>query len=303
MKEGNKVYNYFMGNRSNLLTKREEEPTIIRVNSEANMQINHWLDYYMTDFDELMKAIVTVLKTEVTEIIMNDENELHMKLANNHEEMKLELLYADEPKCRLITPRKEMTIVIGKSYVIERFSEIIDNVRIGAEILENAIHMGKESVFITVELEEYDEKIYEAMKSNISQLSEWENIARVMIWLKDLPIELASYELAITYIDETGFYITKLSIIHHRIFRYIKANKSGEYLIDYDGTWEAEHDIFKFNYNAYEKKCSVSVPQNVIISGNRYIACFVYVREYVKMMFQNMQLINNTLDAMEKAQK
>ena len=296
------MYNYFMGSWSNALTKHEGEPTVICVSSEVSEKINHWLDYYVEDLDELMKAIVAALKIEVTEIIHDNENEFYMKLTNNHQ-VKLELLYLDEPKCKIYTASKEMTIALGKPYIVESFIETIGNIRIGADILDNAIKMGYERTYIVVELEEYDSKVYDVMKSHILRLSDWENIACVMTWIKDLPITIASYELAITYVDETGYYMTLLSIIYNRIFRYTKTNKIGKYRVDYDGTWEAEHDIFWYHFNVYEHKCKIGVPKGTIIPVKRYSECLTYVWDYTNMMFQTIKLINNTFDSMEKAKK
>ena len=293
------MYNYFMGKRSNVLTKRAGEPTVICVNSDASERINHWLDYYAEDFDELMKAIVFTLKIEVTEIAYYSENEFYMRLTNNHQ-VKLELLFLDEPKCKINTTTKEMTIALSKTYIVESFIEKIGDIRIGADILENAIKMGSGRTYIVIELEEYDSKVYDAMRKNVSLLSEWDNIACVMAWIKDLPITIASYELAITYLDETGYYMTFLSIIHNHIFRFIKVNKSGKYRVDYDGTWEAEHDIFWFHFDVYEQKCKVGIPKNMIIPVKRYYECLAYVKDYTSMMLQTLELINSTFDAIEK---
>lgn len=292
------MYQYFMGARSNISTKGATDPTVIEVTSDARDRIEKWLDKYVIDLDSLINTITSILNEKIEKIDVIDNKFMMMLL--NGKIATMELLEESNPRCKLSYSNQEYTVVIGEQYIIESTFETINEIKVGVEVKDRTIRLGKEGVFIVLELDEYDESIYNAIKNNAKELKIWDNIASVMIWIKSLPIDVDSYDLSITLIDTEGYSITKASIIHHQIFKFIKSNTVGEYQVEYDGAWKAQHDIFEYQYNVYEKKCRIGVPHGVIIPMDYYISRWEYVKDYIKIMFDTLILINNTFGKTEK---
>lgn len=296
------MYKYFLGNRSNLQTKSEGEPIVINVSNEVMQIINIWLDSYELDLDSLVEAIIFVTESEIEQIELNEDEELEMTF-NNNKNAILKLLGEKEPKIEIGIELMNYTIIIIQNgFEIESFVEAIDDeITMGVDFLNNAVLMGKEKVYSRYVFEEFDMSIFETMKENIQKLDIWDNIAHNMVWIRELPVTIPSYELTITYLEETGLYITKICVIHNQIFSYILSNSSGNYEIEKDGNWNAEHDIFKYRYNVWNDKYTLGIPKGIRISTQYYNKCFAYVKDFIKMMFLSLNIINSEFEKVDKA--
>jgi len=291
------MYQYYLGERSNFDTKKIGDPTIIEALPEVSREITNWLDRYHVDLDVFVKAINAIQKLEIIRISIEDSNIFQLDFAHGIN-ATIELLNEENPKCKFNVAENEYLFYIQNGCAMEKCIEVMNDIRVGADVTENKIFIGKDVVFLCIELEKFDEKLYYAIKSNINRLEIWDNIACVICWMSSLPVELVSYDLSIVSALDKKLSMIKLSVIYDRIVRYLYINQIGQYQVDDDDSWEAKQNGKLFQYSPYSNECYVSSDEQIDLIEFKHEVQFI--EELIGIMLSTMKLINNSMVKVKK---
>ena len=286
------MYKYYMGCKSNLSTKNKNTPTVIEVESYSAKIIQEWMDKYGIDFDELMDAVISITHSEIQKIMLEDTQFFRLILTNQQIAF-LELLLLEKPKCKLCIEKNEYVFYIQNGILMEKCAQLINNIQFVADAIENKIMIGNKPTFISINLERFNTQLYSYVKKYIDELESWDMIAKVMEWIYLLPVDINSYDLTIVSMNERLMGMQKVCIDHNRIVRYVHINPLGEFQVDCDGTWKAEYNGCKFQYDLLYKKVHVTLPQGCIINAEKYYKYFTYVLELINIMLGTFKSINN----------
>ena len=293
------MYRYFMGAKSNLREMKPNSPIVIEVKNGVSSMIQKWLDKYGLDFDEWIEGIVAITHSEIKSITLEDTQLYKLELENQQIAL-IELLLSDEPKCKLNLQENEYIFYIKNGLLMESCIQVINHIHFSADAVENKILIGNKPVFIAINLERFNERLYSCVKKYIDKLESWDMIAKIMEWIYSLPVEIDSYDLTIVSINERLMGMQKVTIDHNRITRYIHINPVGEFQVDYDGTWEAEYNGIKYRFNLLFEKVRVELPRGHVISVMNYFKCFSYVKELIAIMYGTLKTINLGFENIEQ---
>ena len=293
------MYKYFLGPKSNKDTKKINDPLVIEAETSVIHEIEMWLDKYGIDLDFFIDTIISVTHSNIIKINCDDTRIFGLQLENGNDSY-VELLGIEQAKCKVVVQENEYVFVLKNEAFLESLYEVKNSIKCGFNKVDKQLLFGKEQTFLTIELEEYDDKFYDIMIKNLDKLSIWDNIACVLCWIKDLNLNIPSYAFSIVSKEEGYLGVNKLNVMNDRITSYIHINTHGQYQVDNDGTWKASHLGYFYNYDLISKKLVIGVPEKSmahIILAQQFLE---QVKDLVKTMQGTINVINNSLDEIKQ---
>lgn len=295
MRKGGNMYRYFMGKKSNLHTRSTTDPVVVAVERNAQRVLDEWLHRYRLDFDNMMLVLEAMLQRSVVKIGWEDAKNLILY----PEESSLlfaSLLEEEEPRILLKVHDDEYLVRLGELPEVESCYQTMRGYRLGYEKKNNRIFFSREGTSIILDMEQFDRRVYEAIKKKLHELDEWSNLLSLVLFVKGLGVGLCSYELLLLERDEKSLESVKLFVIQNEIFRYNFGNGSGQYTVDNDGCWEVTYAGVTFKYCSINKKCNIYVPKELKKHAEKYKQCIEDFQELLQTMFSTMNFINGILE-------
>ena len=290
------MYKYFFGKKSNLKTKKSTDPLVIKASSQVINEIDKWLLHYSIDSDLFFDFICTVCNSTITKITIDDTQIFKFYFEDGFTP-RIELKFLDIPTIKLSFDGNEYNYVINDNrFYLENCTEISNGIMFGLDVVYKTINMGNRKVFISIGLDKFIPDLYNCVKKHAKLLYVWDDLMQLLEWIKSLPIKIDTYDLSVVALEKEYIGMNKLCIIQNKIFRYIHVNPTGQFWVDYDGSWEAEYNGYRYKFDVFEKKCNIYFPRKKKVNKREFQTCYNLSINLINVMMGTLILFNNTME-------
>lgn len=179
------MYQYFLGEKSNITTRTSDKPIVIAADKLSSKKIDDWLNLFCIDLDELICSIKTVVDAEICRI---ESKTKVMELGLTNEKIaELEFVYIDNEHPRFCVRYESTEFLCSPNnvMVIEKKSDRIADIEFEVTygpVSQNISISKKDELTISIEFNSADFDIFKNMKNSFGSISDISEMYNLLEW-------------------------------------------------------------------------------------------------------------------------